>query len=120
MGTELGDYLRRRRKDKDFGLREMALKAGVSPSYLSRLESGDETHPPSEDALRRFAEVFCEPPDVLMRLAGRLPRDVRQYVASTANVADFLRKARDEGYGPADFARLAKEVFKRKGGDDEG
>jgi transcriptional regulator with XRE-family HTH domain len=98
----------------------MAAKAGVSPSYLSRLESGDETHPPSEDALRRFADVLGEPPDMFMRLAGRLPKDVKQYAASTANVADFLRKARDEGYGPADFARLSKEVFKKKGdGENE-
>ena len=120
MGTEFGDYLRRRRKDKELGLREMALKAEISPSYLSRLESGDETNPPSEKAILKFAQALGEEPDVLMRLAGRISKDVKQYVASTANVADFLRKARDEGYGPADFARLAKDEFKKGGGKDDG
>lgn len=116
MGTEFGDYLRRRRKEKELGLREMAGKADISPSYLSRLEGGDETNPPSENVIARFAQALGEKPEVLMRLAGRLPKDVKQYVASTANVADFLRKARDEGYGPAEFAKLAKETFKKGGG----
>lgn len=120
MGTAFGDYLRRRRKERDLGLREMAQKTGVSPSYLSRLESGDETNPPSESVIGRIADVLIEKPDELMRLSGRLPSDVKQYVASTPNLADFLRKARDEGYGAKEFAKLAKNEFKKKsGGKDE-
>lgn len=118
MGTEFGDYIRKRRQEKDLGLREAAGKMDVSPSYLSRLESGDEPNPPSAKVIEKMAEILGEDMKNLMRLAGRIEKDIAQYVASTPNVADFLRSAREQGFGSTEFAKLKKEIERKSEGGD--
>jgi transcriptional regulator with XRE-family HTH domain len=44
---------------KEIGLREMAKKIGVSPTYLSKVER-DEFSPPTEEKVRKIA-VTVEP-----------------------------------------------------------
>ncbi len=119
MGTAFGEYLRKRRQEKKLGLRQIARQIDVSPSYISRLESGDEMNPPSEAVIEKLAEVIDEDKDALMMMAGRISKDIKSFVASTPNLADFLRTARDEGYGPQEFAKLAKEIRKKSGASDE-
>ena len=119
MGTAFGDHIRACRKNRDLGLREAAGKIGITPSYLSRLESGDEPNPPSAKVIEKMAEVLDADQKHLMLLAGRIEKDVQQYVASTPNVADFLRTARDKGFGPGEFARLKKDLEKKSGEGDE-
>src|SRR5262249_58592641 len=64
-----GALVRRERKAKQIGLREMAKKIGVSPTYLSKIERGD-FDPPIEDKVRRIAEIIGRDPDELLALAG--------------------------------------------------
>ena len=45
---KFGEFVRRERKAKEIGLREMAKMIGVSPTYLSKIER-DEFPPPAED-----------------------------------------------------------------------
>ena len=52
---QFGAFIRRKREEKDLGLREMAKKIGISPTYLSKCER-DEFPPPSEDRVRAIAE----------------------------------------------------------------
>ena len=55
---------------KEIGLREMAKKIGVSPTYLSKIER-DEFPPPAEDKVRAIAKIIeCDVDDLLAR-AGR-------------------------------------------------
>ena len=54
---KFGALVRREREAKEIGLREMAKKIGVSPTYLSKIERGD-FDPPAEDKVRRIAEII--------------------------------------------------------------
>ena len=54
---KFGAFIRRQREAKDMGLREMAKKIGVSPTYLSKVER-DEFPPPAEDKVRKIAAVI--------------------------------------------------------------
>jgi hypothetical protein len=47
-----GALVRREREAKEIGLREMAKRIGVSPTYLSKIERGD-FGPPAEDRVRK-------------------------------------------------------------------
>lgn len=47
-GLKFGAFVRREREAREIGLREMAKKIGVSPTYLSKVER-DEFTPPTED-----------------------------------------------------------------------
>lgn len=54
MGTKaLGEALKDLRKSKNLGLRELARKAEVSPSFVSEIESGRRF--PSDEVLERLA-----------------------------------------------------------------
>jgi hypothetical protein len=70
VSKSFGSLLRREREAKEIGLREMAKKIGISPTYLSKVER-DEFSPPAEDKVRKIAEIIGRDPDELLALAGR-------------------------------------------------
>ncbi|MGA9012400.1 MAG: helix-turn-helix transcriptional regulator, partial [Acetobacteraceae bacterium] len=68
---KFGAFIRREREAREIGLREMAKKIGVSPTYLSKIER-DEFPPPAEDKVKAIAEILgCDIDDLLAR-AGRV------------------------------------------------
>ena len=74
-GLQLGAFVRREREAKEIGLREMAKKIGVSPTYLSKVER-DEFTPPTEDKVRAIAQIIECDIDELLAMAGRMPYDL--------------------------------------------
>ncbi len=70
MKKGFGDYTRERRellktKDASFSLRQVANRIGVEPSYLSKVERGEQP-PPSEEKIRALARELNENADVLL------------------------------------------------------
>ncbi|MBI3184656.1 MAG: helix-turn-helix transcriptional regulator [Myxococcales bacterium] len=94
MGERLGERIRRLRKERKLGLRETAEKAGMSASFLSRIESNDEKSPPDEEKIRALAKVLGDDSDILMTLAGRIPQDVKKVITGDPTMPEFLRTAR--------------------------
>ena len=94
--SSLGDYLRQRRetlaaKDSSFSLRQLAVRCGVTPAYLSRVER-DEVPPPGEETLLKLAAELLEDPDVLLAMAGKISADLRQVILSRPKLfADLIR-----------------------------
>ena len=91
-----GTYLRhqrerRRLEDKAFSLRQVAMRVGVEPSYLSKVERGDEA-PPSEATITALAAELGEDPDVLLALAGKVSRDLQDVILKRPTLfAQLLR-----------------------------
>ena len=107
-----GALVRRERKGKQIGLREMAKKIGVSPTYLSKIERGD-FDPPAEDKVKKIAEIIGRDPDELLALAGRVASDLTDIIRRRPReMADFLRTAK--GLTADDIARLARQAHKAK------
>jgi transcriptional regulator with XRE-family HTH domain len=96
---KFGKKLRQLRKARDLSLRELARKAGVSFTYLSKLESG-QLPPPSESAVARLAGALSTDRDELLQLSGRVPADIAGMVKN---------RARQE------FGLKLKELRKRAG-----
>lgn len=100
MTQSFGDYLRQRREelratDPAFSVRQVAARAGLEPSYLSKIERDDQP-PPSEGSIRALAEVLKEDPDVLLALAGKVSADLQSVIRSRPRLfADLLRQLRD-------------------------
>jgi transcriptional regulator with XRE-family HTH domain len=98
--SEFGDYLRTRREelregDRAFSLRQVAVRAGLEPSYLSRIERGLEA-PPSEERVRALAEVLGENSDVLLALAGKVSGDLLDVIRKRPKLfAQLLRDIKD-------------------------
>ncbi len=85
MNDDLGDYLRRRRMEKQlregnaYSLRQVALRINVEPSYLSKIERGLEPRP-SEETTKALAKELGEDPDVLLALAGKVSSDLQAII----------------------------------------
>jgi transcriptional regulator with XRE-family HTH domain len=75
----LSTLLRSARRDRGVNLRDLAASVGVSPSYLSRIESGEHVRI-SGGTLERLAQALQLPLDEVYRAAGRLPPDVERFV----------------------------------------
>jgi HTH-type transcriptional regulator, competence development regulator len=114
MSNALGAYLRKCREDKQlregntFSLRQVALRIGVEPSYLSKIERGLEPRP-SEETTRALAEALGEDTDVLLAMAGKVSTDLQDVIRKRPQL--FAQLIRDLKNMP-DHAvlRLVREV----------
>jgi len=111
--TAFGGHVRTAREglratDRRFSLRQVALRVGVEPAYLSKVERG-RTAPPSEATIRRLADDLGEDPDVLLALAGKVSSDLQAAIRRRPRLfADLIRQLNDA----PDHAilRLVREV----------
>ena len=110
--VKFGAYVRQERKDREIGLREMAKKIGVSPTYLSKVER-DDFPPPAEDKVRKIAEIIGSDVDELLALAGKVSSDLSEIIRERPReLAALLRTTK--GLTADDVARLARQAQKSK------
>lgn len=84
MKTLFGNYIREKREklrkdDSSFSLRQVATRIGVEPSYLSKVERGDQA-PPSEEKIKALAKDLDENLDVLLAMAGKVSTDLQEII----------------------------------------
>ena len=111
-GEKFGAFIRRERESKEIGLREMAKKIGVSPTYMSKVER-DEFPPPAEDKVRAIAGIIgCDADDLLAR-AGRVSSDITDIIKRhPVELAALLRTTK--GLSAEEIAKLAQQAQKAK------
>lgn len=96
VNPEFGMHVRRIReflkeKDRRFSLRQVALRVGIEPSYLSKIERGFNA-PLSEPRIVALAKDLKHDPDILVAMAGKIPADVRAIILSNPRVyIDVIR-----------------------------
>lgn len=81
---DFGTYIRDRREalraeNPRFSVRQVAMRIGVEPSYLSKVERQLEA-PPSEAKIRALARDLGEEPDFILALAGKISTDLREAI----------------------------------------
>ncbi len=97
---DFGELVRARRtakaeNDPAFSLRQVAGRLGLEPSYLSKIERGEES-PPGEQTIRRLAGELGENPDALLALAGKVSSDLLAIIRERPTVvAELLRALRN-------------------------
>jgi HTH-type transcriptional regulator, competence development regulator len=96
--SAFGDYVRQRRlqlheSDPNLSLRKVAAAIDVEPSYLSKIERGEQP-PPGEMTIVALAKELHEDADVLLALAGKV----------SAELQAIIRKR------PQLFAQLIREL----------
>jgi len=94
-----GKFVRERRmarasEDRAFSVRQLAVRVGIEPSYLSKIERGEQP-PPGEETIHRIAKELGEDPDALLALAGKVSSDLTQIIRERpALVSELLRSIR--------------------------
>jgi len=92
-----GAFIREKRetlrmKDRRYSLRQVAARIGVEPSYLSKVERG-ENAPLSEEKILALALELEEDQDVLLALCGKIGKDVQAVIRKRPHL--FAQLIRD-------------------------
>jgi transcriptional regulator with XRE-family HTH domain len=81
-------------EDPTFSLRKLAGRVGIEPSYLSKIERGEQP-PPGEEAIRRIATEMGEDSDTLLALAGKVSSDLLDIIRDRPTlIAELIRSVR--------------------------
>ena len=100
MDPTFGKFVRecreqRRKKDARFSIRQLAARIGVQPSYLSKVERGEQP-PPSEEKIVALARELGEDKDVMLALAGKVSGDLKQIILKRPrHFAQLIRELKD-------------------------
>jgi transcriptional regulator with XRE-family HTH domain len=107
-----GQYIRRRRMEKELTLREFARMVGVSPTYMSHVEQ-DLADPPTAERVAKMAELLAENSDELVAMAGRVPEDLPGLIQRRAlEMPGLLREA--SGLTPEQLQEVRESIRKLK------
>lgn len=94
--------------DPTFSVRKLAGRVGLEPSYLSKIERGEQP-PPGEAAILRLAAALGEDPDFLLALAGKVSSDLLAIIRARPRLfADLIRELK--GLPDRAVLRLVREV----------
>ena len=116
-----GEFIQRKRVEKQIPLRKMAENIGISAPYLSDIEK-DRRNPPEMDKLELISQVLLLSEDeksIMLDLAGRkrnsVAPDLPSYIMERDYVSAALRTARDLDAGVEEWMKFVAELKKRKG-----
>lgn len=102
-----GETIRDLRAAQDLGLRETAVKIGISPAYLSRIERGKE-RPPRPEVIKALAKVLAADPDVLFRLSSSTDPEVVDYLHDHPEVMHLLRYIKEASFTEDEIKSLIR------------
>ena len=116
-----GEFIQRKRVEKQIPLRKMAENIGISAPSLSDIEK-DRRNPPEMDKLELISQVLLLSEDeksIMLDLAGRkrnsVAPDLPSYIMERDYVSAALRTARDLDAGEEEWMKFVAELKKRKG-----
>jgi HTH-type transcriptional regulator, competence development regulator len=95
-----GDFIRQRREkryrvDPRYSVRQVALRIGLEPSYLSKIERGEQP-PPSEGKIVALAHELEVDEDVLLALAGKVSSDLQDVIRRRPRLfAELIRQMKN-------------------------
>ena len=108
-----GNYTRKvreqlRTRDRQYSLRQVAIRIGIEPAYLSKVER-EEVAPPSEATICRLAEDLGEDPDILLAMGGKVSSDLQEIIRKRPKLfADLIRELKE--LPDHAILRIAREV----------
>jgi transcriptional regulator with XRE-family HTH domain len=107
--SELGAKVKQLRRSQDMSQRALARASGLTPSYVSKIESDSLPTPPSSDAVVSLAKALDADEIQLLSAAGRVPSPF-EIVGSQPQATHFFRRAAARIQDPEDWDRLTEVV----------
>ena len=106
----LGRHLRSLREDFGLSMREVARRASVTPSYVSKLEGGGAFQSITVQGLKNFADIYHVPMQALMERAGFVEEDAEGLPGLMA----YLKAKYRLPHQAAQEMEIAWEITKKK------
>ncbi len=114
MKKTFGSALRDQRRAIGISQRELAEKASLDFSYISKLEN-DRLPPPAADTIVTLCRILGSAPDDLLAMTGKIPSKVRETVSATPGAQEFLRVAQRLQLSDTEWRRLTKSIRRLRG-----
>ncbi|VDA99570.1 hypothetical protein S1OALGB6SA_640, partial [Olavius algarvensis spirochete endosymbiont] len=70
---------------------------------------------PSEETIRKLAEVLGDDFDELMQLAGRIPTSVKDYMKADPGMPEFMRRTQESNISSEKLMELLEKAKKENG-----
>lgn len=116
-----GDFLQKKRTEKEITLRKMAEMIGITAPYLTDIEK-DRRNPPEMKKLETIARILNlsdEDKAIMFDLAGKkrnsVAPDLPEYIMERNYVSAALRTARDLDASEQEWLNFVEDLKKRKG-----
>ena len=116
-----GEFLQRKRTEKQITLRKMAEMIGITAPYLPDIEKA-RRNPPEMEKLELISQILMlndEDKTTMYDLAGKkrnsVAPDLPDYIMEHDYVSAALRTARDLDASEADWLKFVEELRQRKG-----
>lgn len=116
-----GEFLQRKRTEKQITLRKMAEMIGITAPYLTDIEK-DRRNPLEMEKLELISRILMlndEDKTTMYDLAGKkrnsVAPDLPDYIMEHDYVSAALRTARDLDASEADWLKFVEELKQRKG-----
>jgi transcriptional regulator with XRE-family HTH domain len=119
-----GEFVRKKRLEAGYGLREFASLIGIQPSNYNHMEKGRKVPPRSKEQLDRIAETLGIEPrskdhEMLMDLAvkgtDKLPADVEEFAKHNEFVPALLRTLDNRKLSRKEFKGLVERINRELG-----
>ena len=121
MYQNFGDFLQKKRTEKEITLRKMAEMIGITAPYLTDIEK-DRRNPPEMEKLETIARILNlsdEEKAIMFDLAGKkrnsVAPDLPEYIMERDYVSAALRTARDLDASEQEWLNFVEDLKKRKG-----
>ena len=108
----LGQYLKRVRTDLGLSMHEVARRTTLTPSYISKMESGNTFQTISAHGLVEFSKCYSIPIAVIMERAGFIPENEDEL----PGLASYLRLKYKTPHQATQEMEIAWHIIKQKYG----
>jgi transcriptional regulator with XRE-family HTH domain len=118
MPRSFGAALRVHRRAAGISQRELADRAGLDFTYISKIEN-ERVPPPAADTVVELCRILGVPPGELLALTGKIPSGVEQAVSSSEAAQDFLREVERMRLSDAEWKKMMSTLRKLRGNHGE-
>lgn len=120
MEQTFGAFVRQKRMEQGLSLRRLAARLGLSPVYMSNIET-DRKPAPSQENLDKLAEELClskTDRELFLDLAAasqkmKVPADLPEYIMERDIVRAALRTAKEVDATDAEWQEFIDRITKR-------
>lgn len=106
-----GETIRELRSAQNLGLRDTAIKVGISPAYLSRIERGKE-HPPKPEIIKSLAKILAADPDILFRISSSTDPEIKEFLNSNSEAMRLIRLIHEKQISSEQINKIIQDIDK--------
>ncbi|CAG0993723.1 hypothetical protein ANAEL_02454 [Anaerolineales bacterium] len=109
MSKTFGEVLRDFRRAAGISQRELARRADLDFSYISKMEN-DRIPPPAADTIVVLCNILKIKPEELLALTGKIPSSIQADISTSKSGQEFLRVVKEMKLSESEWSKIIKSL----------